>query len=68
MAGMHFRSLLILFCYCVVFVTLGIVIRWEYFAPYDSDPTGEKSKKIRLRAYSTMAIAWTVMAIAQWTK
>jgi hypothetical protein len=45
-----------------------IVIRWEYFTPYDSDPTGEKSKRIRLRAYITMAIAWAVMAVAQWWK
>jgi len=64
MDGMHFRNLLILCCYCVVFVALGIVIRWEYFTPYDSDPTGEKFKRIRLRAYVTMAIAWAVMAVA----
>lgn len=65
---MHNRDIVILCCYCVIFVELGIVIRWEYFTSYDSDPTGEKSKRIRLRAYLTMAVAWAVMAIAQWTK
>jgi hypothetical protein len=68
MAAMHFRDLVILCCYLVIFVALGIVIRWEYFTPCDSDPTGEKSKRTRLRAYITMAIAWAVMAIAQWWK
>jgi hypothetical protein len=65
---MHFRNLVILCCYLVIFVGFVIVFRWEYFAPYDSDPTGEKSKRIRLRAYITMAIAYVVMAIAQWGK
>lgn len=65
---MHNRDIVILCCYCVIFVGLGVVIKWEYFTPYDSDPTGEKSKRIRLRAYLIMAVAWVVMAVAQWTK
>jgi hypothetical protein len=68
MASMHVRNLVILCCYFVIFVALGIVFRWEYFTPYNSDPTGEKSKRIRLRAYLTMAVAWAVMAVAQWGK
>jgi hypothetical protein len=68
MAGMHPRDIVILCCYLVIFLALGIVLKWEYFAHYDSDPTGEKSKRIRLRAHITMLIAWVVMAIAQWGK
>jgi hypothetical protein len=68
MSGMHPRDIVILCCYVVIFLALGVVIKWEYFTPYDSDPTGEKSKRIRLRAYITTLIAWVVMAIAQWWK
>jgi hypothetical protein len=65
MVGMHTRNIIIFCCYFVIFVALGIVIRWEYFSPFDSDPTGEKSKRARLRAYLTMVVAWAVMAIVQ---
>ena len=68
MVGTRMRNIIILCCYLVIFVVLGIVIRWEYFSPFDSDPTGGKSKRARLRAYLTMAVAWAVMAIVQWWK
>jgi len=68
MASMLSRDIVILCCYLVIFVALGIVLKWEYFTPYDSDPTGKKLKRVRLRAYITTLIAWVVMAIAQWWK
>jgi len=65
MAGMHNKDIIILCCYCVIFVTLGVVIRAEYFS---SEPDVKKSKKLRLRAYVVMAIAWAVAAVVQLTK
>jgi hypothetical protein len=60
MAGMHTRDIVILCCYCVIFVALGVVIRWEYFDP---GPPGEKSKRLRVIGYLTAAIAFTVLAV-----
>jgi hypothetical protein len=68
MAGMRLQNIVILGCYLVIFVGLGVVIWWEYFSTQDSDPTGMKSKRVRLRAYVAMAIAWLIMAIVQSTK
>jgi hypothetical protein len=65
MAGMHNKDIMILCCYCVILVTLGVVIREEYF---NSESDGKKSKKLRLRAYGVMAIAWAVAAVVQLTK
>jgi len=63
---MHNRDIVILCCYCVIFVAFVIVLRQEFFGlPY---PTEEKSKRLRIRAYVTILIAYAVMAIARWAK
>lgn len=63
---MHHRDIIILCCDGVIFAGYGVVLRQEYFdRPY---PPGEKSKRLRLIAYAATAVAWAVMAIAQWTK
>jgi len=63
---MHHRNIVILCCYGVIFVAFVIVLMQEYFGlPY---PTEEKAKRVRIRAYVTILIAYTVMAIARWAK
>jgi hypothetical protein len=61
----HYRDLLELCSFCVIFAALGVAIKREYLRPYSSDPTGEKMKRLRRRVYAIEAIAWIVMAIAQ---
>jgi hypothetical protein len=57
---MQTRDIVDLCCYCVIFAALGVIIRWEYFAP---GPPGEKSKRVKLAGYLTTAIAFSVLAV-----
>lgn len=57
---MYASNMVILCCWCVIFAALGVVIRWEYFDP---KPPGEKSKRVRLIGYLTMAIAYAVLSV-----
>jgi hypothetical protein len=57
---MHARDIVILYCYCVIFVALGVVIRWEYFDP---EPPGKKAEPLRLAGCLTTAIAFAVLAV-----
>ena len=47
-------------------VALGIGMWREYFAPYPSDVTGEKSKRLRRRIYLVELAVWIVIGITQW--
>jgi hypothetical protein len=63
-----YRGFLIVCCFCVIFAALGVAIRREYYSPYLSDPTGEKTKRLRRRVYAIQAVAWIVLGIAHWWK
>ena len=53
-------------CFAAMLVAPGIGIWRAYFAPYPSDVTGEKSKRLRRGIYLVEVVAWIVIGIVQW--